>query len=168
MGKSKGLVIESRILDRHRFRWRKLLGKRVLGCLSLLFVVAVARLQSARQLGQVFSKTKTAKTLLAYTSFPRSWTTRKGVWQDMYYGDFLEAVGHTEEIQPAYVQIALEVRRWVQEDSHLGSVTILRRARSIWYSLGSPKGLCTAVRYNLLLACHPLEGSQRSFQVAKT
>ena len=133
VGKSKGLVIESRILDRDRFRWLKLLGKRVLGCLSLLFVVAVARLQSARQLGQVFSKTKTAKTLLAYTSFPRSWTIRKGVWQDMYYGGVLEAVENTEEIQPAYVLVVYENEDfrspWKYGD-RFKKIRILDRSRS--------------------------------------
>jgi len=104
----RGLTVHSQILDRYKSTWLKLLVKRMLGGVSLLLVVVSARREFGHQLSQVLEKRKTTKRLLAYTSFPRSWTSRNDAWQDMYYGSLLEAVKNTQEIQPVYVLVVHE------------------------------------------------------------
>jgi len=92
IAKSCRVDLVTRATGRGNRRLLRLLGARILGCATLLGATACARLWARlRKDGKEAARAKESEVepaprILAYTWYPRVWTRRFDVWQDMYYG----------------------------------------------------------------------------------
>ena len=100
---ARGLDFKGQLLDRARLGWLRLVVKRLIGLLCLTYAVAVARRRFANSGQQVLSQKTFGRSLLAYTFFPRVWTTRSNVWQDRYYGQTLDKLKNMSAIYSIYI-----------------------------------------------------------------
>lgn len=86
----------------HFFR---LVAARLCGCITLLIAIVMARLKARgfAPHSKAISSGTDKPVFLAYTWYPRVWTQRFGVWQDMYYGRMADLMEERFGLRPTWV-----------------------------------------------------------------
>lgn len=85
---------------RPRQLWRMLVKRAVVFGCRLYAVVTVRRKAGLRR--TLLTPHQREALLLVVSAFPRSWTTRAGLFQDMYYGEFPQRARDDQGMHPVY------------------------------------------------------------------
>lgn len=100
----KDVTYEAEVIERTRkLEWIKLFIHRVVLYTCQTYAIFKARRHFIHSGGLKSIQKMSRKRVLAFTVFPRVWTHRFGIWQDMYYGQTLEKLKDVKDIRPIYL-----------------------------------------------------------------